>query len=101
MKKLSLAWLLLLTAAPSMAPANPFQTRFVCVPTDAANRTALEFKVRDRGQCIEGERYLEVLPQSDGSVLLLPPVQDALTPEQSRDAERYRRYFGGDSDTAN
>lgn len=100
MKKLIRSLVLLLTFTPALAVANPFRTRFVCVPSVAPDQMALEFKVRDSGQCVEGERYLEVLPQADGSVLLLP-VQDALTPEQARDLENYRRYFGGEGGAGN
>ncbi len=100
MKKLIRALIFLLTIAAAPVGAHPFRTRFVCVPTVAPDRMALDFKVRDSGQCVEGERYLEVLPQADGSVLLLP-VQDTLTPEQARDLENYRRYFGGQGGAAN
>ena len=92
--------MLLLFLLPATLEANPFRTRYVCVPKVAPDRMALEFVVRDKGQCAEGDRYLEVLPQSDGSILLLP-VQDLLSPGESRDFERYRRYFGGETGAPN
>lgn len=100
MKKIAFSIALLLSIFPSLLRAHPFRTRFVCVPGVAADQMSLEFKIRDSGQCVEGERYLEVLPQSDGSVLLMP-VQDRLSPEEKEDVERYRRYFGGEGEKAN
>ena len=82
----------LLVSAPLWA--NPFRTRFICMPRVVADELALEFRVRDRGQCAETETYLEVRPQNDGSTLLLP-AGDALTPEEQRDLDNYRRFFGG------
>ncbi len=76
------------------AAASPFRTRFVCMPRVVANEWALEFRVRDRGQCAENETYMEVKPQEDGSTLLLPAT-DSLSPEEQRDLESYRKFFGG------
>lgn len=100
MKRLSFFLLSILAVAPALLQANPFRTRFVCVPTVAPDQLALDFKIRDSGQCSENERYLEVLPQSDGSVLLMP-VQDSLSSEEKQDVERYRKYFGGEGEKAN
>jgi len=96
MKKI--AAILLVTAASITAPplrANPFHTRFVCVPVDAADESLTEFHIRDQGQCAENETYMEVRSGGDGSTLLLP-AKDSLTPEEQKDLERYRRFFGGD-----
>lgn len=94
--KLSLRLLLIIFTLLISAPlrANPFRTRFVCMPRVVADELVLEFRIRDRGQCAETETYLEVRPQNDGSTLLLP-AGDALTPEEQRDLENYRRFFGG------
>ena len=100
MKKIFQAMILMLSILPASLKANPFSTRFVCVPAVAPDRLSLDFKIRDRGQCVEGERYLEVLPQADGSTLLLP-VQDGLSPEERRDLERYRSYLGGEDAAPN
>ncbi len=88
-----LGWLCLAMAAGS-AQANPFRTRFVCVPPIAANAYELEFFIRDQGQCAENETYMEVRSGGDGSTLVVPPG-DSLTPEEQRDLERYRNFFGG------
>lgn len=80
------------------AMASPFRTRFVCMPRVVANEWALEFRVRDRGQCAENEVYMEVKPQGDGSTLLLPAT-DSLSPEEQRDLENYRKFFGGSAPT--
>lgn len=89
---------LFLTSLASGAPAaaSPFRTRFVCMPRVVANEWALEFRIRDRGQCAENETYMEVKPQGDGSTLLLPAT-DSLSPEEQRDLENYRKFFGGSS----
>jgi len=74
--------------------ANPFRTRFVCVPPIAANALELEFFIRDQGQCADNETYMEVRSGGDGSILVVP-VKDSLTPEEQRDLDRYRHFFGG------
>ena len=93
----------LLAAAACLAAqplqANPFHTRFVCVPVDAADESFAEFHIRDQGQCTENETYMEVRSGGDGSTLLLP-AKDSLTPEEQKDLERYRRFFGGDKPAA-
>ena len=47
----------------------------------------------------ENETYMEVRSGGDGSTLLLP-AKDSLTPEEQKDLERYRRFFGGDKPAA-
>ncbi|HCU23938.1 MAG TPA: hypothetical protein DF383_02885 [Deltaproteobacteria bacterium] len=79
---------------PLSLHAGPFRTRFVCVPPIAPNEDPLEFRIRDQGQCAENELYMELRSGGDGSTLLLP-AEEALTPEEQRDIEKYRKYFGG------
>ncbi len=80
---------------PSSVWSNPFRTQFLCVPTITPNQPNLEFHIRDRGTCAEGENYMQVVKQSDGITLILPVTETPLTSEQQEDWERYRKYFGG------
>jgi len=82
--------------AASSSMANPFHTRFVCVPANAADEGQAEFRIRDQGQCTENETYMEVRSGGDGSTLLLP-AKDSLTPEEQKDLERYRKFYGGEN----
>ncbi|KAB2840678.1 hypothetical protein F9K50_05375 [bacterium] len=94
MKKIAAMFVLFSGCLSASSMASPFRTRFVCMPRVVANEWALEFRLRDRGQCAENETYMEVKPQGDGSTLLLPAT-DSLSPEEQRDLENYRKFFGG------
>ncbi|MCC6273129.1 MAG: hypothetical protein IT572_06645 [Deltaproteobacteria bacterium] len=96
MKKVAAMLVLFSGCLGASAMASPFRTRFVCMPRVVASEWALEFRVRDRGQCSENETYMEVKAQGDGSTLLLPAT-DSLSPEEQRDLENYRKFFGGSS----
>lgn len=96
MKKiLTLLFSITVFCSTSSSSANPFHTRFVCVPANAADESQGEFRMRDQGQCTENEIYMEVRSGGDGSTLLLP-AKDSLTPEEQKDLERYRQFFGGE-----
>ncbi len=90
----SLALFLTVGLMPIALQANPFRTHFVCVPPIAANAPELEFFIRDEGQCADNETYMEVKSGGDGSILVMP-AKDSLTPEEQRDLDRYRKFFGG------
>jgi len=75
------------------AQAHPFRTQYVCVPPVAPNRSPLEFEIRDGGQCKEGEFFMVVQEQKDGSVLLVPATPP-LEPEEQKDWEAFKKYYG-------
>lgn len=94
MKKLG--WGLLMGLAlllPKVGTTHPFRTQYVCVPPLSPSANPLEFEIRDGGNCAEGDTYMAVQPQKDGSVLLLPS-NPPLDPEVQKDFENFKKYYG-------
>ena len=75
--------------------ANPFRTHYICVPPIEPNQTNFEFTIQDQGTCQKDDTYMGVYPQSDGSILLLPATV-TLSPEEKKDLDNYKRYYGGE-----
>lgn len=78
---------------PGLAAANPFRTHYVCVPPVVPNQNPLVFEIRDGGECKEGETFMAVQPQKDGSVILLPS-NPPLEPDVQKDLDAYKKYLG-------
>ena len=82
----------------SLAAANPFQGPYVCVPVVSPDQNPLEFDIREGGgACKEGETFMAVSPQKDGSILLYPS-NPPLEPEAQKEWDAYKKYLGGESD---
>ena len=80
------------------AQAHPFRNPYVCLPTVDASAPQLEFHIREGMNCGEGEHLARIVPQKDGSVLLLP--SDApLSTEEQKELEEFKKYYGIDQKT--
>jgi hypothetical protein len=91
--KILLLILILLDLAPLAVWAHPFRSPYVCIPTLKPNAPDLEFHVREGQACQEGEQFAQVVPQRDGSVLLLP-AEIPLSQERQNELKEFKEFYG-------
>lgn len=87
--------LILILFFPIGARANPFRSSYICLPAVDPSALQLEFHIREGMNCQEGEQLVRVLPQQDGSILLMPS-EVPLPAEEQKELEEFKKYYGID-----